>query len=109
MRHQYEDLRMAYNAFIRLLVFEKDHAFTCKRCRDNVDIMIIDATCVGFNVNLMPPAPDIQLPVLRIPEYAGGDRVFVADNKARKIARFILWADKWCICKKSFCSGSSRL
>ena len=55
------------------------------RCGDNLDIIIIDATAVGCNINLMPPALDIQLPVLRIPEYGGGDRVFVADNKARKL------------------------
>ena len=82
--HFYEDLRVAYNAFIRLLEFDETCDYSCDKCGDNVDIIIIDATAVGFNMNLMPPAPDITLPTVQIPEYAGGDRVFVANIEARK-------------------------
>ena len=84
-KHQYDILRMAYNAFIRLLTFDDTRAFSCEKCGNNIDIVVIDATAVGFNINQMPPASVEQLPLLQIPEYGGGDRVFVADSKARKL------------------------
>lgn len=81
VQHNYEDLRIAYNAFLRLLDFNWEDAFKCYKCGPEVDITIMDGTAVGFNKSLMPAAPDYQLPVIKIPEYAGGDRILLTGKK----------------------------
>ena len=89
LRHQYEDLRIAYNAFIRLLDFNEQGLFACEQCGDYIDILTIDATALGFNTTFMPPDTAGPPPDFQIPEYVGGDRVFVKDNVRPLLARYV--------------------
>ena len=100
-RHQYEYLRIAYNGFIRLLDLDLKVAFACSECRDNVDIIVIDATAVGFNTNLMPAAPAYEYPDLVIPEYEGGDKIFVANHTARGLIAIYVGLVRGVYVKKS--------
>ena len=52
----YHKLRLAWNSFVRLL--NKDHAtaFTCNMCGDVPTTIICDATCIGFQKDLLDDA-----------------------------------------------------
>ena len=47
-------LRIAYNAFIRLLEFDYNDAFSCHTCGPNVDVVIMDGIMMGCRKDLIP-------------------------------------------------------
>lgn len=81
----YGKLRLAWNSFIRLVDIDQNDAFKCEFCGDSPDIIICDATCIGFRKDLLV---DYQKHETEKTTYmksgsSHADRVFVSHKPTR--------------------------
>ena len=103
LEYQYTNLRLAYNAFIRLLDLNFPELFQCPERGPDVDCVIMDGIIMGCRQAVMPPAGDRSLDNLaQIPECSISDRVLIANvNSRRKLAKYAsIVKGKYGICER---------
>ena len=84
-RHDYDNLRKAYNCFLRLLEIDFQGLFECPTCTNDVDTVVMDGIMMGCRKDLVPNFPKPKLPNMQIEECKIEERVFIRSPKTKKL------------------------
>ena len=84
-RSDYNNMRKAYNCFLRLLEIDFQGLYQCPKCSNDVDTIIMDGIMMGCRKDLMPTFKQPQIPDIQIKECSISERIFIRSAKTRML------------------------
>ena len=84
-KNMYDKLRFAYNCFLRLLDLNYKDIYSCPRCTNEPDTVIMDGVSIGGRKDRLPHIDKMPLPTRKINGSTIKQRLFVREESTRKI------------------------